>query len=153
LTPIEDTDDVWSDKISNVDEVVSRQCKRMSSLFKDTYPDGTVKYTDNNYYYAVDINDFFNKYNFSLIRDIIYKILPITMPYYPENPIIVYCEDFLTDMEDDHFNTFGIFYAIKPNFKKVDINRFFKYNDFKAIEIERSEYEERKRHKIVPNSD
>ena len=49
LTPIEDTPDVWSD-ISDISglngEVVNYQCKRMSSLFKYVYADGTVEYKD-----------------------------------------------------------------------------------------------------------
>lgn len=48
LTPIEDTYDVWN--VCSRGEnggVATYQCKRMSSLFKDVYPDGTVKYHDN----------------------------------------------------------------------------------------------------------
>lgn len=49
LTSIEDTEDVWSD-ITDLSgyrgEIVNYQCKRMSSLFKYVYSDGTVKYHD-----------------------------------------------------------------------------------------------------------
>lgn len=49
LTPIVDTEDVWSDardRSGHRGEVVNYQCKRMSSLFKYVYADGTVKYRD-----------------------------------------------------------------------------------------------------------
>lgn len=54
LTPIEDTEDVWN--VCSRGEnggVATYQCKRMSSLFKDVYPDGTVKYHDNDRYYCI----------------------------------------------------------------------------------------------------
>ena len=60
LTPIEDTDDVWYDKLDiNYDKgrVATYQCKRMSALFKDVYEDGTIKYHDNNSIYCVDVNE------------------------------------------------------------------------------------------------
>ena len=48
LTPIEDTDDVWNLIDNHENGYISYQCKRMSSLFKDVYADGTVKYDDIN---------------------------------------------------------------------------------------------------------
>ena len=58
LTPIEDIEDVWN--VCSRGEnggVVTYQCKRMSSLFKDVYPDGTVKYHDNDRYYCIKWDD------------------------------------------------------------------------------------------------
>ena len=48
LTPIEDTPDIWNDCARYEYEVgyFVQQCKRMSSLFKYIYDDGTVKYKD-----------------------------------------------------------------------------------------------------------
>ena len=51
LTPIKDTDDIWNYSYEDDDEKVYR-CKRMTSLFKNVYRDGTIKYTDNNYLYC-----------------------------------------------------------------------------------------------------
>jgi len=51
LTPIEDTDDIWNNLSrfwDGDDKYTSYQCKRMSSLFKYVYADGTVKYKDIN---------------------------------------------------------------------------------------------------------
>ena len=44
LTPIEDTDDVWEECALNNRECTTYHCNRMYSLFKEIYPDGTVKY-------------------------------------------------------------------------------------------------------------
>ncbi len=57
LTPIEDTDDIWDKCSRPKDGPEVYQCSRMFSLFKNIYPDGSVKYSDNNRVFCVDIND------------------------------------------------------------------------------------------------
>ena len=151
LTPIEDTDDIWH-KVGDEDDCTSYQCKRMCSLFKNVYTDGTVKYSDNNYSYCVDINDPNCTYYWKEARRIIDEMFPITMPYMPGKPIVVYCEDFLTDENHGDFDTVGILYAIKEEHgkqEKIDINRFYRKaaeneGDGKGtmIEISKEEYEE-----------
>jgi len=166
LTPIEDTDDIWSDvsDISGLNgEVVNYQCKRMSSLFKNVYADGTVKYKDVNRYYCVDINNTEVTYYSGLVQRIIDEMFPITMPYFPGKPIKVYCEYFLTDRKNGDFDfvklqktignrpliwTVGIFYAIKPDGEKIEINRFFKESEDGWDEIDEVEYNERKAIKL-----
>lgn len=149
LVPIEDTDDVWEDcgRWDENDERNHYQCKRMSSLFKDVYPDGTVKYTDNNRVIKVNMmND--TTWNSSLTNQIVEELFPLTMPYMPEDkPFRVFCEDFFTDPKNGDYDTVGVFYIIKPNGERVDINRFFKeggnlYGCFE--EITEDEYIERK---------
>ena len=151
LTPIEDTDDIWN-KIGDDDGYTSYQCKRMCSLFKDVYTDGTVKYSDNNYYYCVDINDPHCTYTWKTARQIIDEMFPITMPYMPGKPIAVYCEDFLTDENHGDFDTVGILYAIKEEHgkqEKFDINKFYgEDEEGYMVEISKEEYEERKARKI-----
>jgi hypothetical protein len=158
LTPIEDTPDVWYD-ISDISglngEVINYQCKRMSSLFKYVYADGTVKYKDVDRCYCVDINNTEVTYHSGLVQRIIDEMFPITMPYFPGKPIKVYCKDFLTDRKngdfdtvgifyaikpDGDFDTVGIFYAIKPDGEKVEINRFFKESEDGWKEIDEAEY-------------
>ena len=151
LTPIEDTDDIWN-KVDDTLGIATYQCKRMCSLFKDVYADGTVKYSDNNYYYCVDINDPHYTYTWRTARQIIEEMFPITMPYMPGKPIVVYCEDFLTDKNHGVFDTVGILYAIKEEHgkqEKFDINKFYG-DDEKGymVEISKEEYEERKARKI-----
>jgi len=155
LTPIEDTPDIWNviSDISGLNgKMVIYQCKRMSSLFKHVYADGTVEYKDVNRYCCVDINKHVLQmsgqtevtYYSGLVQRIIDEIFPITMPYFPGKPIKVYCEDFLTDRKNGDFDTVGIFYAIKPDGEKVEINRFFKESEDGWKEIDEAEYINRK---------
>ena len=148
LTPIEDTPDVWSD-ISDMSclrgEEVNYQCKRMSSLFKYVYADGSIKYRDINYCCKVDINSG-SVWNSGLIRRIIEEMYPITMPYIPGQPIKVYCEDLLTDHKNGDFDTVAVFYAMKPDGERIEINRYFKESDASENgweEIDKDEYEKR----------
>lgn len=155
LTPIEDTDDVWDKCSRPKDGPEVYQCKRMFSLFKHVYPNGTVKYTDNNRSYCVDINNPRNTYGSGLGSRVIDEMFPIVMPYMPGKPIKVYCEDFLTDKKNGDFYTFGVFFAItteNDQQRRVEINRFFREpegdEEGKCIEISKEEYEERKSRKL-----
>ena len=151
LTPIEDTDDVWNLIDNHEDGYRSYQCKRMYSLFKDVYADGTVEYDDINRSYCIDIHDPNNEYSSGLVRRIIDKMFPIAMPYMPSKPIKVYCEDLLTDKKNGDFDTVGVFYALKTENgeqEKIEINRFFrapKDNEERdLVEISKEEYMQRK---------
>lgn len=121
--------DIWNKCSRPKDGPEVYQCKRMSSLFKDIYADGTVKYNDVNSSYCVSIHDSNNTYSSGLVRRIIDEMFPITMPYMPGRPIKVYCEDFLTDKKNGDFDTVGVFYALKTENgkqEKIEINRFFR---------------------------
>ena len=153
LTPIEDAEDIWYVCSLSEDEkgVDVYQCKRMSSLFKYIYFDGTVKYYDVDNSYCVDINNPSNTYSSGLVRKLIDEMFPIKMPHMPGKPIAVFCEDFLTDKKHGDFDTVGVFYALKTeNGKqdKIEINRFFREPEGDEegdwTEISKEEYEERK---------
>lgn len=151
LTPIEDTPDIWNAIIDRNDEegYICFQCKRMSSLFKYIYDDGTVRYKDIDSCYGVDINNPYCTFSTGLVTKIIDEMFPITMPYSPGKAIAVYCEDFLIDKKNGDFDTRGIFYAIKPDGEKVEINRFFKESEDGWDEIDEDEYNKRKSIKIM----
>jgi hypothetical protein len=148
LTPIFDTDDVWED-ISDISglkgEKVNYQCKRMSSLFKYVYADGTVKYSNNDYCYCIDIINR-STYHSGLVSCIIHEMYPITMPYMPGEPIKVCCEDILTDKKNGDFDTVAIYYCIMPNGERVEIERYFKESssDNGWDEITKEEFDTRK---------
>ena len=156
LTPIEDTDDIWDECTRPKNNPKVYQCKRMSSLFKDVYDDGTIIYNDVERSYCVDINNPRNTYGSGLGSRIIDEMFPIVMPYMPGKPIKVYCEDFLTDKKNGDFDTVGVFFAITTDEhdqqRKVEINRFFREpegdEERKWIEISGEEYEERKSRKL-----
>lgn len=92
LTPIVDTEDVWSDardRSGHRGEVVNYQCKRMSSLFKYVYADGTVKYRDVDRFCGINLDNPNASYHSGLIDRVMEEKFPITMPYFPE-PIFVF---------------------------------------------------------------
>lgn len=157
LTPIEDTDDVWSKRHRSKDlPYVTFQCKRMSSLFKMIYNDGHVEYTDVDRYYCKDIDNPIASYTSGLVTRIVDEMFPITMPYSPGPSIIVFCEDFLTDRNNGDYDTKAILYALKydenGDQKRIEINRFFRVSVGDGTgswtEISKEEYEERKTRRL-----
>ena len=148
LLPIEDTDEVWSD-ISDMSglkgEERNYQCKRMSSLFKYVYADGTIKYRDVDRYYGVNINKPDAPYHSGLIDTVMDELYPITMPYMPaDRAFKIYMEDFLVDPAKGDYDTVGILYVITPSMDKVAINRYFKEAPNGFAEIDEAEYVKRK---------
>lgn len=148
LLPIEDTNEVWSD-ISDMSglkgEECNYQCKRMSSLFKYVYADGTVKYRDVDRYHGVNINCPDAPYHSGLIDTVMDELYPITMPYMPaDRAYKVYTEEFLVDPKNGDFDTVGILYVITPSLERVEINRYFKEALNGFAEIDEAEYVKRK---------
>lgn len=147
LTPVVDTPDVWMEIEDNI-EYIQYQCKRDSSLFKYEYNDGRIRYKDIDRVICVDKCDD-TSYHFGLVTNIIDEMFPISMPYYPEaRPYKVFCEDFMNDENNGDFNTFGIFYVIKPDGDRVEINRYFKDIPCDWKEIDEKEYHERKKKRL-----
>lgn len=149
LTPIEDTDDVWNEIFFGDNKGYRQyQCKRMHSLFKYVYDDGTVKYKDIDGHYCVNIDNPDCAYHSGLVQGIIDEMFPVTMPYCPGSPIKVYCEEFLSDWKNGDFDTVGIFQAIKPDGEQVNIYRYFTESGRDWEEITAAEYADRKRMSI-----
>lgn len=149
LTPIEDTDDIWSYSFDRTtgdgDHYKVYQCSRMSSLFKNVYDDGHVTYDDLDQFICVNPETGWSCHS-SLVDRIMQPMFPITMPYMPPSESIkVYAEYFLTDPKNGDFDTIGILTAIRPNGDKIHINRYFKEGPDVYIEIDGREYLERKK--------
>lgn len=149
LTPIEDVTEVWNDVserhgLKNGEHMY--QCKRMSSLFKEVYADGTVKYSDVDRYIGVNIDNPHASYHSNLIDRVMEELYPITMPYMPnDRPYEVYTEEFLVYPKNGDYDTVGILYAITPSMDRVEINRYFKETENEGfIEIDDNEYKQRK---------
>lgn len=129
LTPIEDAEDNWNECCWSNNGEKKYQCRRMSSLFKDVYPDGRVEYSDVNQFIGVNIDNPDVTWHNGLIDRVMKELFPITMPYMPGKPIKVYCEELLTDPKNGDFDTVGIFYALKEENgeqKRIGIKRFFR---------------------------
>lgn len=145
LTPIEDTPDVWHERCVFKDEVVENyQCSRMSSLFKYVYKDGTVKYSDLRRVYCVDKDNPDLSYTNGIATHLIDELYPITMPYIPGERFKVTCEDFLVDPKNGDFDTKGILYLDRKDGTREFINKYYKETDTGFVEIDISEYYERK---------
>lgn len=142
LTPIEDTDDIWSDGSKWSDNsYTTYQCKRRSSLFKDVYPDGHVKYHDNDYCHVVYEGRPDISWHSGIVSTVVHDMWPITMPYSPKESIKVVCAEELYDTNNGDFDTIIIRYAIKDG-KRVDINRYFHEVDGRMKELTEAEYKE-----------
>lgn len=147
LTPIEDTPEVWSDRVTIREGVTSYQCRRMSSLFKDVHPDGRVEYHDVGRCKCVcrDNPDGASWYN-GFISKLIHEKYPITMPYYPASkPMVVHCTEGLSDPKNGDFDTIGVWFVVKPDGTREEIRRFFKEDGESWAEISEEEYHERVR--------
>lgn len=148
LTPIEDVPEVWMDVGSRYGDSTRYQCLRMSSLFKNINPDGTVTYSDvNRFVKVININNQNTIWHSGLVDRIAGELFPITMPYMPtDKPYKVYCQDILTDPKNGDFDTVAIFYIDTPEGERVQVNRYFKEeseNDEPWTEITAEEWEER----------
>lgn len=118
----------------------------MSSLFKDVYPDGTVKYHDNDRYYCTKWDDPNLCWHNGFIGRIYNEMFPLTMPYMPSNKSdVIVCDELLTDRKNGDLDTLAVLSIQRSNGEKVEVNRYFKEGEKSFIEISPEEYEERKK--------
>lgn len=122
LTPIEDTEDVWS--MCNSGTPIVYQCKRLSSLFKDIHDDGTVTYSDTNRAYGILDDDNFT-FSGNRVSKAVDSLFPIKMPYYPATN--KYKVMFHTDDDDYPYaiitpdgNKVNVRYSEDKGYEKVD---------------------------------
>lgn len=146
LTPIEDTPDIWHEVgFTSTGLVKNLQCSRMSSFWKEIYPDGTINYIDNTRVVAYCIDHPTVAWSNGMITHLIHEMFPITMPYYPESaPYKVYVYEGLTDPKNGDWDTTAILYVIKPDGERININRYFDNTDG-SREITKEEYREREK--------
>lgn len=144
LTPIEDIPDIWNDITCHKDYILY-QCKRMSSLFKNVYNDGTIKYHDVDRFYCLNKDDPAGcGWHNGFIDQLLDAQFPIAMPYSPASkPWYVYCTEGLSDPKNGDFDSIGIHYILKPDGERVEIQRFFKEGENGWIEIDKQEYDNR----------
>lgn len=145
LTPIEDTDDVWEERGVYKDGVkMSYQCKRMGSLFKDVYEDGTVRYHDVDRFICYDSDSNIGYHNGFVNKIATECVGEITMPYYPSTkPIKIYTSECLFDPKNGDYDTVGIEYLEFPDGQRITIARYFKEAEDGFEEIDYDEYKMR----------
>ena len=143
LSPIYDTPDIW-DRVTILDrDDESYQCKRMSSLFKEVYSDGTVKYTDTDRARCIySEDDDCVLWSSGLITKLLDEMYPITMPYSPFNkPYIFRC----SEVQDGDRDIMAIWSVQKPDeVESLAVRRFFKETESgNWIEISQGEFNHR----------
>jgi len=148
LTPIEDTEDVWTEcgYIPYDSDIVKQyQCKRKTSLFKEVHKDGSIKYHDNNRIECYDIDHPTATYHSSWMSKVVGDMFPLTMPYKPTKPYVVCTESLLTDPKNGDWDTKAIFTVQKPDGEIINVNKFYKETEDACVEISYEEYMERKK--------
>lgn len=150
LTPIEDREYEWNE-IASKSDYSEYQCRRMSSLFKTVYKNGTIKYHDVE---RVVIYDTDGHGYIGSAGTIIDEMFPITMPYFPPTgKYKLYVEEFIAKgftKDNEDFNTRVIYHVITPKGEKVEINRYFGDSEKECmVEISKKEYEERLKNKVM----
>lgn len=158
LTPIEDTDDIWNECCVNTHaRFTGYQCKRKSSLFKNVYGDGRVKYNDVDRFRCYNQDDpnkipFYNGF----IASIANECRPIIFPYCPDNTNkykIQVRESLYRDDGHDDCDTLAILGM--ENLAKteyVPINRYFiSESGQEPTEISEDEYKDRIKNACRPN--
>lgn len=152
LSPIIGEDDEWEDvSYEGMPEGVTKeyQNKRMSSLFKYVYADGTVKYSDVQRVtcYESSHDDTHGNIPFhnGFIDRIIDEMKPITLPYVPQH-FKVYVTECLYEENGGDFDTMMIDYGVNvDNHEEFSIGRYFKEDPIshKWVEISIHEYQNR----------
>lgn len=147
LTAIYDTPDIWDENNSlnwNGKDFTTYQCKRMSSLFKDVYSDGTVKYNDvQRIRCQYNDDDSGALWSNGFINNLISDIFPITMPYMPKTkPYIVECTEVKSNGAPANcdYDILAVWNVHTPDGEEHPINRFFKDTPDGWSEITVEEY-------------
>ena len=161
LTPIKEEDFFLEDKdvvCGDPDWLKQRglkssiQCPRMSSLFRDEYLDGTVKYHDVERYYCFDPQDPRFAHHFGFLTKFVDDMFPITMPYTPVvGKYRVETSDWLAEnkgkSEEEkkrgEFDTVALWAIHTPEGERIPINRFWKEGKDGFVEITYEEWLDR----------
>lgn len=104
------------------------QCPRMFSLFREEDLDGNVTYSDNERTFFV--NQRGTQWYSATAREVVNRMFPITMPYYPTGkPYLVYGREYYmegdVDKSEEHRGTTNVTYydyLITPDGKRIELN-------------------------------
>lgn len=130
LTPITGRDDEWGYAETRPDGAVCQQNNRRTSLFKYTFKDGTVKYSDVDRVRSAEVGTHDYCWSSGTSTRIVDELFPITLPYYPEGTFLVDSVTINSLGEDILFNCGdynGVFiYSLRaPDGKRYEVNRLF----------------------------
>ena len=145
LTPIDDDPDLWNECFGYGEEKTVYQNSRMFSLFKNVFPDGTVKFHDIDRETLVEIEDDGTEttWHSGLASKLVDEIVgPITLPYYPKaKPYKVYAKQFdSVNAEVGCFDTSHIIKIVDPDGNEIPCERFYAETVDDMVEIDKEEY-------------
>lgn len=146
LTPIDDDPDLWNEcsGYDNEGKAVYQNA-RMFGLFKDVFPDGTIKFHDVDRVTLVEIEDDGTEttWHSGLASKLVDEIVgPITLPYYPKaKPYKVYAQQFdSVNAEVGCFDTSHIIKIVDPDGNEIPCERFYAETVDDMVEIDKDEY-------------
>ena len=143
LTPIENDPELWKYAFEQEDGTKYYQCKRMSSLFKEIHPDGSIEYDDIDRVYLFD-NESQTTWRSVEARKIVNEHFPVLFPYYPvEKPYKVVAGEYLTDRKNGDYDTIAYMYIVTPDGNKLPVNRYFGETDKGWRELTADEFNNR----------
>ncbi len=146
LTTIEDTPDVWIECCwGDSDGKAVYQNSRMSGLFKDVYPDGTVTFNDVDRVTLIEVEDDGTEtsWHSGLASKLVDEIIgPITLPYYPKSkPYKVYAQQFdSVNAEVGCFDTTHVIKIVDPDGNVIPCERYYAETTDSMKEISKEEY-------------
>lgn len=118
LTAIEDTPDVWTEFRTEKNGTKHFQCGRMSSLFKTVDKNGNVTYDDIHRVVCKAVGNNNICYSSALVSDVIDKMYPLGMPYFPSDRSYVV----LVEEANCYKHLISV---TTPEGEVVSINRYF----------------------------
>ena len=136
LSPIKNTDDIWEHVHDRENGAKVYQCSRMSSLFKDVLPDGTVAFNDTNRV-VIKTKDCLIWHSGKASK-LINDIYPIKFPYMPDDkPYIVQQDDFCYKKPDavEAYDHYAFLSYKDPNGKEFLIDKYYMETETGDIEI------------------
>lgn len=143
LTAIEGKDEEWNLVGESCNGTKEYQSIRMSSLFKEVAPDGTISFYANNYH-CVDEDNGITYFGGGAHKVLEQYIEPITMPYYPPTKDYeIHTKEYLTDSKHGDFDTKVYLYIICPDGKRIEVNKAYAETENGWQEINEEELKKR----------
>lgn len=145
LSPIEDVPESWNlvGLGQKGSEYKTYQCNRRSSLFKDVYSDGTVKFhdIDNDVLVEVSLTDghsygLGSKRSDMILEKYAPEALEIKFPYMPprERWVVRISAEINSTLADRDKSIYFLSYIQKPNGEYIDINKFVLFDESGSLE-------------------
>ena len=145
LKPITDNPNEWNECGGFGEEKVVYQNARMSALFKEVYPNGSVEYNDVDRTVLIEVEDDGSETSWHCGRAsrLVDEIVgPIELPYMPpDRPYKVYAKQFdSVNAEVGCYDTTHVIKIVDPDGNTIPCERFYAETERDMEEISEGEY-------------